>query len=287
MYGFNVTDQFSYDNRPVSPLVNFTFEQWWYHGHLDFPPHPTDFFELPVGQNVTTEIACNKGATSFFASSDGGDIRDPNNPDNVCPGSPISEFHTTGIDDVKGCALAIAYKSNASEVQPEDFTVFSVNQTCVWTRFTDFSVPDRMPPCPEGGCQCAFFWIHSPDSGGEQNYMNGFQCNVTNSISDVPLAAAQIPRRCGADPDLEKFDAVPGNCTFGAKQPFYWFQAENNTVCTHQPTQCILILIFLFLVDVRRYIPPSLLHRPLQFSRRTSKRHLPRFICRRYPHPFP
>lgn len=161
MYGFNVTDQFSYDNRPVSPLVNFTFQQWWYHGHLDFPPHPSDIFELPAGTNVTTEIACNKGATSFFASSDGGDIRDPNNPNNPCPGSPISEFHTTGIEDVKGCALAIAYKSNASDVNPEDFTVFSVNHTCVWTRFTDFAVPERMPACPEGGCQCAFFWIHS------------------------------------------------------------------------------------------------------------------------------
>jgi len=161
MYGFNVTDQFSYDNRPVAPLINYTFDQWWFHGHLGFPPHEGDFFELPAGQKATAELACNKGATSFFASSDGGDIRDPNDPNNPCPGSPISEFHTTGIDDVKGCALAIAYSDNVTAIQPEDFTVFSVNQTCVWTRFTDFAVPERMPPCPEGGCTCAFFWIHS------------------------------------------------------------------------------------------------------------------------------
>jgi len=165
MYGFNVTDQFSYDNRPVAPLTNFTFDQWWFHGHLAFPPNEGDIFELPAGKTATTELACNKGATSFFASSDGGDIRDPNSPNNPCPGSDISEFHTTGINDVKGCALAIAYNDNVTAIQPEDFTVFSINQTCVWTRFTDFAVPARMPPCPAGGCTCAWFWIHSVSTG--------------------------------------------------------------------------------------------------------------------------
>lgn len=159
MYGFNVTDQtFPYDNRPVAPLTNYTFDQWWFHGHLDYPPHPGDFFELPAGQIATTEIGCNKGATTWFNSSEGGDIRQG---DNVCPNSPTAEYHTTGFDDLKGCALAIAYESDVTKIQPEDFTVFSVNQTCVWTRFTDFAVPARMPPCPEGGCHCAWFWIHS------------------------------------------------------------------------------------------------------------------------------
>lgn len=159
MYGFNVTDHtFPYDNRPVTPLVNLTFDQWWFHGHLDYPPNPGDFFELPAGKVATTEIACNKGATSFFASSEGGDIRQDDSP---CPNSPPSAYHTTGLSDVKGCALAIAYKSDVKDVRPEDFAVFSVNQTCVWTRFTDFSVPTTMPPCPEGGCTCAWFWIHS------------------------------------------------------------------------------------------------------------------------------
>ncbi|KAI0322552.1 hypothetical protein OF83DRAFT_1235365 [Amylostereum chailletii] len=228
MLGFNVTQQtYSYDNRPVAPLTYYTFDQWWMHGHLDHPPHPEDVFELPAGQNVTTEIGCNKGATSFFASSEGGDIRQGDNP---CPNSPTSEFHTTGIDDVKGCALAIAYKDDFNAVEPEDFTVFSVNQTCVWTRFTDFSVPERMPACPNGKCICAWFWIHSIDSGGEQNYMTAFQCNITNPQSNVPLAKPQVPRRCGADPDFDKTLPVPGNCTYGAKQPFYWFQQERNNM---------------------------------------------------------
>ncbi|KAH9948720.1 hypothetical protein B0H21DRAFT_732796 [Amylocystis lapponica] len=228
MWGFNVTAQtFPYDNRPVAPLVDYTFNQWWFHGHLDHPPNPGDFFELPAGKPATSELACDKGATSYFASDPGGNIQ---SGDNVCPGSPIAEFHTTGFDDLKGCALAIAYKDDVTQVQPADFTVFSVNQTCVWTRFTDFQVPAKMPPCPSGGCICAFFWIHSPDSGGEQNYMNGFKCNVTGATSNVALAEPQVPRRCGADPANGKPNASPGNCTYGAKNPFYWFQAEQNNM---------------------------------------------------------
>lgn len=114
--------------------------------------------ELPAGDKATAEIACDKGATSFFASSPGGNIQSGNNP---CPGSPITEFHTNSFEDLKGCALAITYESDVSKVKPEDFAVFSVNHTCVWTRFTDFQVPARMPSCPDGGCICAFFWIHS------------------------------------------------------------------------------------------------------------------------------
>ncbi|KAI0663764.1 hypothetical protein C8Q70DRAFT_952431 [Cubamyces menziesii] len=228
IYGFNVTDKtFDYDNRPVAPLMNYSFQKWWFHGHLDYPPNPGDFFELPAGKPATTEIACNKGATTWFNSSEGGDIRQG---DNVCPNSSPAEYHTTGPSDLKGCALAIAYESDVTKIQPEDFTVFSINQTCVWTRFTDFQVPARMPPCPPGGCHCAWFWIHSQDSGGEQNYMTGFKCNVTGSTSNVPLAKPQIPRRCGADPDNGKPNAAPGNCTYGAKQPFYWFQAERNNM---------------------------------------------------------
>lgn len=159
MWGFNVTAQtFPYDNRPVTPLVDLTFDKWWFHGHLDYPPNPGDYFDLPAGQVATAEVTCHKGATTWWQSSEGGDIRQGNDP---CPGSPPSQYHTTGIDDVKGCALAIAYQSDVKQVQPEDFAVFSVNQTCVWNRFTNFAVPERMPPCPEGGCTCAWFWIHS------------------------------------------------------------------------------------------------------------------------------
>ena len=60
--------------------------------------------------------------------------------------------------------------------------------------------------------------------------MNGFQCRIANSTSNVGLATSKVARRCGADPDNGKLNAVPGNCTYGAKQPFYWYQAEQNNV---------------------------------------------------------
>ncbi|KAG8212930.1 hypothetical protein J3R82DRAFT_11288 [Butyriboletus roseoflavus] len=231
MFGFNVTQQtFDYDNRPVVPLVHLPYSEWWFHGHLGYPPHPQDVFQLPAGGVATLQIACNKGATTYYASSEGGNIQDPNNPNDVCPGSPPAEYHTTGISDVKGCGLGIAYKDNVNDVQPADFTIFTVNHTCVWDRYTDFSVPKNMPPCPNNLCICAFFWIHSPDSGSEQMYMNGFQCTITNSTSTVGLDTPKVARRCGADPANGKPNAVPGNCTYGAKQPLYWFQAENNTM---------------------------------------------------------
>jgi hypothetical protein len=231
MWGFNVTEKdFDYDNRPVAPLRDFTFQKWWFHNHLGHPPNEGDVFELPAGKAATAEIACNKGATSYFASSEGGDIRVPGNPNEVCPNSPSVAYHTNGIDDLEGCALAIAYKDDVNQVTPEDFTIFSVNQTCVWTRFTDFFIPERMPACPPGGCICAFFWIHSPKAGGEENYMNGFKCNVTGATSSIPLAKPQVARRCGADVENQKFQDVPGNCTYGAKQPFYWKQLERNNV---------------------------------------------------------
>ena len=63
------------------------------------------------------------------------------------------------------------------------------------------------------------------------DYMTGFRCNVTGSTSDVALAKPQVARRCGADPENGKMQASPGNCTYGAKQPFYWFQNQTNNVC--------------------------------------------------------
>ena len=93
MWGFNVSFQtFPYDNRPVAPLADYTFEQWWFHGHLDYPPNPGDIFELPAGKPATTELACNKGATSYCASADGGLCFGKDNY--PCPGSPISQFHS-------------------------------------------------------------------------------------------------------------------------------------------------------------------------------------------------
>ncbi|EIN04012.1 hypothetical protein PUNSTDRAFT_108851 [Punctularia strigosozonata HHB-11173 SS5] len=224
MWGFNVTDQtFSYDNRPVAPLMQMPFSQWWFHNHLSYPPNAGDFFELPAGGTATAELACDKGATSYWPSSQGGDVRQGDSP---CPNSPTSAYHTNGIDDLKGCSLAITYKSDPNDVQPEDLAVFSVNQTCVWTRFTDFQIPAEMPACPEGGCICTWNWIHSPDSGSAQMFLTPFRCKVTGATSSKAIMTPQLARRCGADPANGVTEATPSNCTVGAKQALYWWQTE-------------------------------------------------------------
>lgn len=125
--------------------------------------------QLPVGGAATVEISCDKDATSFWPSGPGGDRRDFANPDYPCPGQPTTQFHTNGINDLGGCALGVAYNSDATQVKPEDFTIFSVNQTCVWYLHTSFSIPEQMPKCPNGKCTCAWFWIHKADSGSEQS----------------------------------------------------------------------------------------------------------------------
>ena len=63
------------------------------------------------------------------------------------------------------------------------------------------------------------------------DYMNGFKCKVTGSTSNVAVAKPVVPRRCGADPANRVMNSTPGNCTYGAKAPFYWFQKERNNVC--------------------------------------------------------
>ena len=94
--------------------------------------------------------------------------------------------------------------------------------------------------------------------------MNGFRCNITGSTSNVPLAKAQVPRRCGADPADGKVDAVPGNCTYGAKQPFYWFQKEDNNVSLSMPPFGVIAIIdhlrSLNRVDVRGHLLTARIH---------------------------
>ncbi|KAF8324378.1 hypothetical protein F5887DRAFT_988426 [Amanita rubescens] len=229
MWGFNVTSStFSYDNRPVVPLMNRTFAEWWFHGHLDYPPAPGDIIDLPAGQDYTFEIACDKGYTSWWNSSSGGDVISISEPESPCPGQSTAQFHTLNEADATGCALGIVYNSDVNSIKPEEFTIFSVNHTCVWSLHTNFEIPADMPACPNGKCTCAWFWIHSPYSGSEQMYMNGFACNIVGSKPDAPaLATPQVARRCGYD-KYNNVPANPSNCTYGAKQPLYWKQAEGE-----------------------------------------------------------
>ncbi|EJU04796.1 hypothetical protein DACRYDRAFT_20413 [Dacryopinax primogenitus] len=235
MYGFNWTlhnpgwaNPGAYDNRPVVPLMGRTFDDWWMHGHIDLPPNPGDVLQVPAGGKFLLQMACDKGATDYYASSDGGDIRDGDWP---CPNSTSDEWHTKDMTDIKGCGIGIAYKSDITQVTPEDITIFTVNVTCPWYRYQWFDVPADMPPCDN--CICTFNWIHSPDDGSMQMYQNAYACQVTNSGPGKQLQTPQVARRCGYDPTTGT-PAVPSNCTGGeaggAKQGLYWLQADGNNM---------------------------------------------------------
>lgn len=132
----------------------------------------TEVMSIPAGGNLDVQLACSKSYTTWGRSS---------NPD-ACPGDSGS-YHAGGQTNsatgwagndealLRGCALAIAYKSDPSTVRPEDFTVFSVQENCVRRRDTSFAVPANMPACPNGECTCAWFW--QGQNSREEMYMTG------------------------------------------------------------------------------------------------------------------
>lgn len=229
MYGWNFTDLNGQDFRPHIPLQQLHYDQWWWHGYLNYPPNEGDVFEFPAGGTARGELACNKGATSWWAQSEGSTDLKPNNW--PCPGSPWNNaLHATGPDDVTGCAIAVADIDDERAVKPEDFAIFTVNHKCPMTRDTFFDVPAEMPKCTGKYCHCAWFWIHSPNSGSEQMYMNAFRCKFTGTTSAArKIMKPKLARRCGKDvPNNKPADA--SNCTVGAKQPLYWYQLEGNNM---------------------------------------------------------
>lgn len=105
---------------------------------------------------------------------------DPNRPSTNGP------VHTAELSDAKGCGLAIAYTDDVYSLKPEDFTVFSVNHTCVWYKETYFDIPDDMPPCPDGKkCICSWNWIH----GNRRNQGYGNELYSEFELSLYPLSS--------------------------------------------------------------------------------------------------
>jgi len=111
-----------------------------------------------------------------------------------------------------GCALAIAFKPTAGDTRPEDFTVMSINPTCVRQRQTAFEIPANLPACPEGGCTCAWFW--QGKNSNDEMYMTGFRCDVEGGAvtSDYPVPVPPTK-------DSPKT---------GATQPVYWANQGSN-----------------------------------------------------------
>ena len=80
MWGFNVTGETNTptiegDNRPCTPLMNRTFEQWWFHGLLDYPPHADDILQMPVGEPTMLQTVCDQWVLDYDEDTDGGRSR--------------------------------------------------------------------------------------------------------------------------------------------------------------------------------------------------------------------
>jgi len=145
-----------------------------------------------------------------------------NQPNTPVPwtGNAWSNIHAVNREDVAGCAFGIAYKSDANQVKPSDFVIFSVVHDCIARQNQTFSIPN-LPACPNGKCMCSWFWIHKSAGGSDQMYMTPFVCTVTNVRSDataVDVAHAQAPRKC--------YD--PTTCTMGPRNPMYWKNENPN-----------------------------------------------------------
>lgn len=146
VYGFNGDDA-----SMIAPLHSMKYEQWWFRGKRNDKPRAR--VTLNAGGTTILETACERQHTTF-----GGAAKSKNHP---CPTDPPAAHTALGKELDKnaltGCALAIAYKSDAMKVNPEDFVVFSVQKDCVFRRFTHFKIP-KLPKCPGGKCVCAWFW---------------------------------------------------------------------------------------------------------------------------------
>jgi len=231
-------------NLAVQPLQDLDFADWWWHGPqaLNDPPADNAITELVAGGTIDFEITGNKAFTSMGKGLCCQKNHTPRNiPEpwsNGMNGLCSANIHAPQYKDVAGCALAIAYKSNQKDVAPEDFVIFSVVHDCIARQLQTFDIP-ALPACPDGKCMCAWFWIHNSIGGTDQNYMTGFQCNVTNP-SNRTIGKPQPPVRCDGQPPCYLYPGW-GNTTKDCpdvKNPFYWANNQGNNIQNPTNAQC-------------------------------------------------
>lgn len=211
----------------VYPLYQLSFKDWWFHhvnGCDEFPPADGNFIDLPAGGSFTVEIASNRAKTSMsYGGRDASDWPDgATYPEDYNVPSCITSpnMHAQNRSMAAGTAFAISYVSDIKAVTPDNLAVFSVRYHTPWKRVTTYDVPAAMPPCPPGGCICAWGWV--PNGCGQPNmYHQAFKCRVSGSTSTTPVAKPNPPVWCEGNPDA---------CTKGAKQMIYWNQLEGNNI---------------------------------------------------------
>ncbi|CAF4962578.1 unnamed protein product [Rotaria sp. Silwood1] len=218
-------------------MIDLTQKDWWfqhYQGCDKEPPPVGDYLELPAGGSFTVEIATNRAFTTFghnkkFNGYFGGPQELEYTPWG-CVSYP--NLHTPNQTLAPGTVFAISYQNSIDKVTPENLVVFTVRYKTPWQRVTSYDVPNDLPPCPPGGCTCAWGWI--PMGCGQPNmYMQGHKCIVTGSTSTKKLAVAKPPVYCEND---------RSKCVKGAKQMIFYFQKDGNNVFNvpKMPTDLII-----------------------------------------------
>lgn len=136
-------------------------EDWWFQHDRQCdqaPPEDGHFLELPAGGSFTVEIATNRAFTTFgpdphFDGYFGGPQNITRSPEG-CVINP--NLHTYNQSSAPGTVFAISYTSSLQNVTPENLVVFTVRYFTPWQRLTTYDVPKDLPPCPPGGCTCAW-----------------------------------------------------------------------------------------------------------------------------------
>jgi len=219
----------NYNNEyPVTPLREsdgLTTSQWLGHGLLGYPPKSGDFMVLPAGGTYNGEVSCNRAQTT---------LGDPSNTDPLplyACAAGTGPLHVMNVYNEAadpqwfgGTALAIAYTSDESSVQPNDFTVISINHNSVWERSINYEIPAGLPACPAGGCLCSWNWIHEANHGEGypfEIYNIIYRCTVTGATSKGIVQRGAVPVDCTGD---------SSKCVAGPKTPMYTYQADGNNI---------------------------------------------------------
>ncbi|BGP14071.1 hypothetical protein JCM10213v2_002009 [Rhodosporidiobolus nylandii] len=214
MYG---NPQLYPDLNPITPLgPDWSYDEWWFRGPEVRAAVPADgeISILPAGGSITLEIACGPYYTTMYGADPNGNVAcDDPGPYHADPNAEevLQEW-------VAGCALGIADVLEPGNAGPDNFTIFSVQQECVWTRNTTFEVPAQMPACSGEWCLCG--WVWSPQTGQGNAYHTPFRCKVTGSPADAtPIAPPADPLPCEDD---------PSTCQPGAKKMIMIFNEPDH-----------------------------------------------------------
>jgi len=240
MYGREPTNPTS--DWLAQPLQGYDFVDWWMHGKRTINDPPTEITVLPAGGTMDFEITGNKWWTTLGKVLGGKGLCSTGSPGPRIPVDPWdngwhdtcnANVHAPHRQDVAGCALGIAYKSDINAVRPEDFVIFSVAHDCIARQLQAFDIP-MLPPCQGQNCICSWFWIHNSIGGTDQMYMTAFKCSIGNA-GNRTIAQPSAPVRCDGKPPYNG-----GPVTTVCKKsmnPMYWANNQGNNMANPTNTQ--------------------------------------------------